>query len=329
MDLLPHLPILHGRFVYELLADARLPRWKGALLRGGWGRALSAVFCHPHCDQPAHCSHACPYRTLFTPEAPPGHVAGVRDAPRPFLVRPPLTDHTSMRRGDQLVFEVVLIGSAVHYAHIMMAAFAHLGRLGLGGDRSPATLIKGFTFSDQAQRFIPCFHNGQWLPLASPIQPQFFYATVPDAGNRYHLQFVTPTRIKHAGTMRRQFDIPLLVSAAIRRLQHLNTLYGTMPWQPPVDALLADARAAHIVGDRMRWVDWGRTSEATGQTMHLGGMIGTLDVHGMTPALATLLTMASTVHLGKAAVFGNGWFRVQPTDRTVWEAAAQQPRGAH
>ncbi len=196
MDLLPHLPILHLRLVYEFLADARLPRWKGALLRGGWGRALSAVFCHPDCDQPSQCSRDCPYRILFTPEAPHDQIAGFRDAPRPFLVRPPLDDQTHFRRGDHLAFEVLLLGSAMPYADAMITAFAHLGRLGLGADRSPARLIHGASFSAQDQRFIPCFQDGQLLAIEPPMLPHFFYAAAQRAGDRWQLHFVTPTRIK-------------------------------------------------------------------------------------------------------------------------------------
>ncbi len=116
--------------------------------------------------------------------------------------------------------------------------------------------------------------------------------------------------------MVRQFDLPLLVGAAIRRLQQLNTCYGTTPWLAPMDTLFDDARAAQIDADQMCWVDWDRISGATGQTMQLGGMVGVLDVRGMTPAHPALLMMASAVHVGKAAVFGNGWFRLKPRTPT-------------
>ncbi|KPL90183.1 CRISPR system precrRNA processing endoribonuclease RAMP protein Cas6 [Herpetosiphon geysericola] len=316
MDLVPPLPIMHLRLVYVFLKDAILPRWKGALLRGGWGRALSATFCDVNCEQPAQCSRNCPYRVLFTPEATPGQIVGVRDAPRPFVVRPPLADQTHFRRGDRLTFDVLLLGSAIPYAQSMIMAFIHLGRLGLGADRSPANLIQAFSFSEQTKQFLPCFQEGQWLPLAPPIQPQFFDAAVQNPGDRWRLQFVTPTRLKRDGTVVRQFDLPLVVGTAIRRLQQLNTCYGTSPWDAPIDALFAAARAAHTEESRLRWVDWGRTSAATGQAMQLGGLIGTLDVGGMNPALATFLTMASLLHVGKAAVFGNGWFRLQPRNPT-------------
>ncbi|MCA0351636.1 MAG: CRISPR system precrRNA processing endoribonuclease RAMP protein Cas6 [Chloroflexi bacterium] len=311
MELLPDLPLVHLRFAYRFMAETRLPRWKGALLRGGWGRALSKVFCIPTCENVSDCQVACPYRNLFAPEAPQNQLVGVREAPRPFIVRPPLDEQTQFSIGDRLSFDLILIGSAERHVIPIIAAFEHLGRLGLGEDRAMAELSQVDSFSSQRQQFIPLLKDGQWFGMAAQLQPQFFLDHAQRFESRWQLQFVTPTRLKQQGQLARQFDLPLIVGAALRRIQQMNSLYGTKPWNCDLDRLFNQARAAQFEAAHTRWVEWGRTSAATGQNMQFGGVVGTIDFSRITPELTALLLMASALHIGKAAVFGNGWFRLR------------------
>lgn len=51
-----------------------LPRWKGALLRGGLGHTLQSAMCECACSDPGSCSRSepCPYRAIFAPDAEEG-----------------------------------------------------------------------------------------------------------------------------------------------------------------------------------------------------------------------------------------------------------------
>ena len=308
--LLPPLSFSQLRLTFCCEQDLRLPRWKGATLRGGWGRALRGVFCAAECAEPTTCERACPYRTLFTPEAPDSRQKGVREAPRPFVVRPPLDERTHYQAGDHVAFELICIGLTQQYLAHVVAAFEELGRMGLGEDRGQASLLTVERYDLVQQMYQPLLANQHWYGAPTAITPDRVAAWSERLGDRVQLHFLTPTRIKHRGEWARVLDAPVLIEAVLRRLQHLSEFYGAGAWNVNLDPVYEQARAVRIMSMNTRWVEWGRTSGATGQHMQLGGIIGSVEWANVAPWLRMVLALGSFLHVGKATVFGHGWYRI-------------------
>jgi len=60
----------------------------------------------------------------------------------------------------------------------------------------------------------------------------------------------------------------------------------------------------------VRWVDWERFSTRQQREMNLGGIVGTVTYAGEVAPFMPLLRLGELVHVGKAAVFGNGRYEI-------------------
>lgn len=58
------------------------------------------------------------------------------DIPRPFVVKPPLTEQTIYGTTESLVFDLVVVGSAIDYLPYFTVAFRELGVTGFGLNRA-------------------------------------------------------------------------------------------------------------------------------------------------------------------------------------------------
>jgi hypothetical protein len=104
----------------RLLADARLPAHKDALVRGGFGYAFQRATCPERCwGHARECvsETICPYRWVFETPHPPGvaQLHDLQDVPRPFALRLPRDQRTSYRAGVALEFELIIIGRGLDY----------------------------------------------------------------------------------------------------------------------------------------------------------------------------------------------------------------------
>jgi hypothetical protein len=312
----PPLTLLTLRLTFRAETPLLLPRWKGALLRGGLGRALRHALCDSACTDISRCprGETCPYRAIFAPEAEEGRstLQGLRDAPRPYAVLPPLEPQTNYAPGDRLTFGLLLAGRARAYLPHVLFAFEALGAMGLGQSQGRATL-------DAVESYDPL--NGQRQPLlmdgvlhnelltVNGSQIAAVAATLPAT---LALHFRTPMRLKYEGQIVSTPECHVLVRAALRRVSQLCAFFGEAPWDIPFDAVIAQALTARTQECRTHWVEWSRTSGATGRHMTLGGFVGSAVYTGVPPAIRAILLAGSLLHIGKAVVFGHGAYTVQP-----------------
>ena len=202
----PDLEIMVLRIHYRCSEAMTLPRWKGALFRGGLGRALKQTFCDRACIAGAACVRtvSCPYATIFAPEQDQSmarSLNGVRDVPRPFVVRPPLHEQMAFVVGDILTFDVVVIGSAAAYVQHLIGAFTNLGAMGLGQERKHATI----TLVEQVHPLTKAVHtvleHGVLYAPTPTCSSASVFAVAPYLPTTLHLHMLTPTRVKHAGCL--------------------------------------------------------------------------------------------------------------------------------
>ncbi len=113
----PFLTFARFRFHLKVRTLMLLPPYKGAVFRGVFGAALRRLVCvapEAACSACALRSR-CLYVSLFEPPPPPHYpdAAKFAQAPRPYVLNPPLTTRQIFHPGDSIEFALVLIGPAI------------------------------------------------------------------------------------------------------------------------------------------------------------------------------------------------------------------------
>ena len=126
------------RVTFEAMETLDLPSYLGSTLRGAFGHAFRAVACPAprglDCPVPAQC----PYHLIFETSPPPGSEAlrTHEDIPRPFVIAPADLQQTGsdrqvrhvFQRGDEVAFELVLVGRAQEFFPYFVVALREVNR---------------------------------------------------------------------------------------------------------------------------------------------------------------------------------------------------------
>jgi len=132
------------KFTIKALDCLNLPEYKGSALRGGFGYAFKKVVCALKTKECSECllKEKCIYSYVFeTP--PPADTRMMRkypSAPHPFVLLPPLEDDRIYGPGENLEFQLTLIGKAIDYLPYFIYTFEELGKMGLGKGRGKFNL---------------------------------------------------------------------------------------------------------------------------------------------------------------------------------------------
>lgn len=315
----------HLRLHLEPERDLLLPAYnKGNTLRGGFGAAFRRLVCVDLRWECAQCSlrFTCAYTTVFNPFLPPDsdRLRGNRDIPRPFVFKPPLTTEARFVAGAALVFELVLIGKAVDYLPYFVVAFRALGEIGLGLNRAPVRLARVEALDGSGAAVLAYTGESNVLHPAPPISLDL---DLPDATSEGDdilcLRFLTPTTLRAGSTadraaqLVRRPEFHHVIKRLRDRLNALATFFGDGPLPLDFKGLGETAEQVRTVEDRTEWQERGRFSARRHTPHDLSGFTGTASFSGPVARFRPLLRAGELVHVGKNAVFGNGWFKMGRT----------------
>ena len=288
-------------------------RNKGNVLRGAFGTMLRRLCCDPQCPGAAKCDlrATCPYAQVFEPAAPPGSPAlsNYEAIPRPFVIRPPVTNENGVIRtdektryqpGETLEFGLVLVGRIVEFLPHFVFTFERLGEEGLGLNRARCCLER----VEQLDRSALCTPHG--TSANSEIRhPQ----------TEILLRFLTPTHLVFQEKAVREPEFHHLVRRLRDRLNALATFYSGGPLDLDFRGLAERAEAVRCLRRDLEWEARQRCSARTGRRHAIGGFLGECTFAAPSgEALAEflpLLHLGQYLHVGKHAVWGNGWYQIQ------------------
>lgn len=284
------LPIVRLHLLCRAEAALNLPPYAGSMLRGAFGHALLALSPLPHEDgKPCALHTTCPYCQVFaTPPLPAHSLQKFSQMPAPYVIEPPSGGAQRLQVGQTFSFSLVLIGKAISHLSTITLAWEHALRTGLGDQRSRCTLL-------DVQR--EQGGQGDTLPRATAL------------GQHATLNLLTPLRLQYQGKPVRQHNIDartLLVTLARRWQLLLDVHLGAAAPQQDFAALATQAEAIRLTGDNLHWFDWGRYSQRQQQEMKLGGLLGSLQLHGDLAPFTELLHIGQWLHVGKNTSFGLG-----------------------
>jgi hypothetical protein len=317
------LRVCHLRLHLEPERELLLPAHnKGNTLRGGFGAAFRRLVCVDLRWECAECSlrFTCAYTAVFNPFLPPDadRMTGNRDIPRPFVFKPPLSTQTRFAAGGALVFEMVVIGKAIDYLPYFVVAFRALGEIGLGLNRAPVRLTRVEALDATGAPALAYSGESNVMRQAQPIGLDLLAPVETSADDSaLALRFLTPTTLRSGSTaarpaqLVRQPQFHHVVKRLRDRLNALATFFGNGPLPLDFKALGEAAEQVQTVEDHTQWQDRSRFSARRNTPHDLSGFTGRMTFRGNVARFLPLLRAGELVHVGKNAVFGNGWLQVQ------------------
>lgn len=306
----PSLPIARLHLTVRAEAPLALPPYAGSMLRGAFGHALLALAPLPHADGKPCALHAtCPYCQVFAaPPIPEHRQQRFNHPPPPYVIEPPTGGAQRLQPGDTFQFSLVLIGKALTHLPAIILAWERALRTGLGVQQARCSLL-----SVQHE-------SGETLWAAdtrctSPITAALTcLPPAPMPGRQATLHLISPLRLQQQGkpAHAHTIDARTLLLTLVRRWQllldiHLGSAGHPAP-QQNFSELAAQASAIELVPLGLRWFDWGRYSQHQQQEMKLGGLLGSVQLHGDLAPFARLLHLGQWLHVGKNTSFGLGGY---------------------
>ena len=302
---------------------------KGTVIRGGFGSTFRRIVCHANCCEPESCElrNVCPYTAVFQPFVPEGSekISKNRDIPRPFVLKPPLESKETYLPGERLSFDLVLVGKIKDYLPYFIVTFKELSQAGLGRDRAPVELAgvdhmghEGASvavYTRENNLVQPPANAISWRDLcAAPRSKNGSMDSPQDSATnvtRITLRFLTPTLLKADGLQARRPTFSPIAKRLRDRINALSYFYCGEGLDIDFKAFGEQAEQIKTVADSTRWVESARYSRRREVTHDLSGFIGEVSFEGDLAPFVPYLKLGEYVHVGKNAVFGNGWYRIE------------------
>ncbi len=305
--------VSHFRFTLMPREAIRLPRMNKAItLRGAFGTSFRSLVC---VDRKAECDRCmvrptCPYGFIFAPQVPPDaeRLRLNRDIPRPFVIKPPLDSKEVYPAGDPLAFDMVLVGRAREFLPYFLVSFRELGERGIGVSRGRFEIasVDALDARGQTEKVMEA---GDPMVRVSGCRIGFDDTPLLNA-RRIEVRFLTPMLIKHEGKWVKPTFGPLM--RRIRdRVQALSCFYCGEAMDMDFRAYGDSADTVASMDEDFHWVEESRYSKHRDLKHDLKGYVGSVTFEGELGTFLPLLWMGQHVHVGKAAAFGQGWYRLE------------------
>ncbi|HID94564.1 MAG TPA: CRISPR system precrRNA processing endoribonuclease RAMP protein Cas6 [Candidatus Latescibacteria bacterium] len=309
-----------GRFEFTIVArdGLHLPEYKGSTFRGGFGAAFKKVVCVVREGDCATCvlRQKCVYSYVF--ETPlPGDAKLLRRypyAPHPFVIEPPAEERKEYRQGDELTFNVVLIGQAIDYLPYFVYTFDELGKRGVGRGRGRYHLKEVKDVGEEGE--------GQviFIGREKVLQSNFRIITGEEilreceghAGVRsITFEFLTPTRIRYQGHLVKDVEFHILLRSLLRRISLLSYFHCGAELELDFRGLVERAGQVEVGSRELDWYDWERYSKRQDVRMKMGGFVGEVTFVGDLEDFLPFILLGSYIHVGKGTAFGLGKYRIE------------------
>jgi CRISPR-associated endoribonuclease Cas6 len=299
-----------------------MPRFgKGGVLRGAFGSSLRRIVCVA--DRNAPCEECtlkekCAYALVFNPVGI-SRARRMFNAPRGYVLKPPLEEETEYSREKPFTFDMVLVGDRMNYLPYVIVPLIEIGRTGIGLNRGRFSLgdiaVTGNgrpesiydTSSNTVKNVQRPVTGGDILNRARKLY-----------SHRITLRFLTPTRVKYNPTGERGKSEVVRVPEfhhLVRRLRDRINALSVSYCGGPIDAdfrgMAERATAVKTRDVNLRWIEIKRKSRTQPVEHDQSGFIGSITYEGDLPELLPLLALGEHVHVGEDAVFGYGWFQIQ------------------
>jgi CRISPR/Cas system endoribonuclease Cas6 (RAMP superfamily) len=127
---------------------------------------------------------------------------------------------------------------------------------------------------------------------------------------RITLRFLTPTLLKADGLQARRPFFGVLAKRLRDRINALSYFYCGTGLDIDFKDFGTQAEKIKTVADSTRWVESSRYAKRRQVSQDLSGFVGEATFEGDLGDFLPYLRLGEYLHVGKNAVFGNGWYEI-------------------
>lgn len=313
------IPYQKFTLTIEAVEELHLPYYKGSTFRGGFGNMFRRIACALKSQDCTECMlrSKCIYAYIF--ETPPNENADIMNmhkyetVPHPFVIEPPEGDSKDgfkksvVKPGEELVFNLILIGRATDYLPYFIYTFEELGKIGIGKGRGKYKLLRvnngnNTVYSSKTKTIVKT--ETDYIKIPEDFKPK-------EKPSMLTLHFLTPVRIKYNRDLVVKPEFHMLIRALLRRLGLLYYFHcgNRKPlWDHKV--IISHAEGIVIKDSRLKWFDWERYSTRQDTRMRLGGFVGEVSYSGDLESFLPYLRAGEILHIGKGTSFGLGKYEI-------------------
>ena len=296
-------------FTLVILEDGKLPKSKTSALRGGMGHALLTTNCirDEKCEA-CDFSKDCLVQRMMYPEMKirpefmktkdsEGFVFECEDTREYF------------EAGDELEFNLMLIGRTIVYFNQYLQAFYYFGMQGMGAEHVRfqiakvsntlgETLVEGSSVYKERLTIMHVSDYVRYRFSSGEIKRML------DA-DRCRMVFQSPLSLKFQGKMQEDFRPDALFAAIERRVYILNCYEGLSEEGENIERPAEEHLP--IVEKEKAWpVKMKRYSGTQNSKVTFSGIRGWCDLRGLDESMLQLLLAGELLHIGKNTSFGFG-----------------------
>jgi hypothetical protein len=306
----PELLVFPYRFFFTALDPLKIPSGQGGnIVRGALGTILHRIACLPLCRGSLPHHEDCLYSRLFAPRLTSGP-SGLVNPPRPFVLRATEMDGKVIDAGSRFHFDLHLFAPGSRAIEYFALAFAELAYDGLGPSRARIKLEGISALQAAGQISLPVYQRGEFV-TAEPSPVRVLLLPGTELVHTLELQFVTPTELKHQGSLVRVPNFDVVFSNLRNRIVSLLSLYGEGAPDLDLIGMGERARAVNILEFTIDWHKAERRSSHTGQTHPLGGFTGSAMYQGALGEFVPWLLAGHWTGVGRQTVWGKGQIDVR------------------
>ncbi len=320
------LTLARYRVIFEACEPLDLPPYLGSTIRGAFGNALRAVACPAPRNMECPAPNECPYHLLFETSPPPDSDAlrTHEEIPRPFVLaftedspEAACASEREARRllqpGDELAFELALVGQAQRFWPHLVVALREVNRIGRKRRAVALKRIEALTLFGEASLVYDASEN--LVRAGAPSVTLEDCPAMPASCQALEIRFLTQTRLKQEGFFARRPDFQLLFRRLLGRLSSLARFHCGAPLELDFRGLIERAGTVQLIEDATRWTSWRRYSSRQDRRMEWGGIVGRAVYRGEFAEFWKYLWFGQFVHVGHGATFGLGRYALGIQER--------------
>ena len=275
---LDYLPLL---IRLKCIDPVKLPRYLGSTLRGVTGWALLA---YPDA-----------YQYLFENRKQGGGM----DIVNPYIIDPP--EYCELyHEGDELRYQIILVGEGARYARQLIYALAASKQLQLGAGRKRFELVE----VRHSYSLLPVWQNGRMN--ANALHTVKLSDSIQEGCGHCSVNLITPLRIRRKGETLRDVDFQTLIRNITGRLTALTERYGGAVNADEVERVCTLSAQIKRTSAGLYVSEVERYSSKRKIKMDLSGLLGAMTFEGDLSMYTPWLKAARILHVGRNTTFGCG-----------------------
>ncbi len=278
-------------FELRFLKGASLPKWKGNIIRGAFGKSLMDLYCtkEKKCKK---CSFifSCPFGYIFETPSKGIVLSNLMDYAKPYVVKPPLEKKEFYEKGEKIKFSIALFGDALKFeSHVLHA----VSNMKLKSRMKLERVVVENPFREQKEIL---FEDGEIYNAKTYISKRDLDRKI---GKIFVLKFLTPFRILREGSLISEPQFEDIAKFAFRRYSMMMIQYCGE------DVKFNIENSVKLLRSKLNNIEFIYNNEKqyflTGELIFCGKI---------NRELKKALNFCQIAHLGKRASHGHGWYKL-------------------